>query len=201
MRRIPVSAVAKALSGESSCLYRMWWELRNSTGRPSDAARLAAWNVKHGEAVQDLAEKVEGDLEAEVVVSDESGISGRVDLVQTKDGQAFVHEVKTGRASGSDIVQLMLYIALLRVRRANVAGGFLHRASGSTWVPVADVPGDLLERACRVAHRLATATPPPRIRERACFWCVASCPFSTVGEKDARAVRVVSASEATDVEV
>lgn len=176
--RIPISTIARVLAGESSCLHRLWHELR-APRSADDSARLAAWVLDHSRAVRATAEKLEGDLQAEVKVNHEAGFRGRVDLLERTAEGLTVHEIKTGRASQADLMQLMLYMAVMSEKGRNVTDGVLHRPTTTVCVPHADLPPRIIEDAARVAVKLQASTPPARIQERACGFCRVSCPFNS----------------------
>jgi CRISPR/Cas system-associated exonuclease Cas4 (RecB family) len=177
--RAAISVVARALSGEASCLHRVWWELRNPKFE-GEQARLVAWKIDHAKAVREVAQQLTGPLEAEVPVAQGDALSGRIDLVEREEDLGLVvHEVKTGRATGSDLVQLMLYMKLLAEKRQAPVRGVLHRATTATCVPMEDVPTNIVANALEISRILNAPTPPPKIQERACMWCRAACPFAT----------------------
>lgn len=173
--RVPVGMVAKVLSGDAACLFRVWWELRHP--RPLEEPKLAVWGLNHARAVRRLTETLSGSLEAEVALV-EDRLAGRADLIQTDDGKRTVHEIKTGRPGKSDLVQLMIYMAMLDKRRP-VDEGHLHAPRKQVSVSPADVPPDLLDRAEEVISILLSERPPSKVQERACFWCRAECPHAS----------------------
>lgn len=178
--RIPISTVSRVLAGETSCLFRPWWELRHPNLN-KDNPGIVQWRVAHSRAVRDVANRVTGSLEAEVPVALESMVFGRADLVEHLDGQLVVREVKTGRSSPADVVQTMLYMKLLAAKRRLPVIGVVHRPDSTTEIPFSEVPMNLVSEALDVARILESDSPPPRVEERACAWCAAACPFARGG--------------------
>lgn len=187
---VPLTIIARALSGDATCLHRLWYELHHGRPKPHET-QLAAWNIRHTREVRRVALTLEGDLEAEVPVFHEAGMSGRIDLVQLHDGERIIHEVKSGKSYTSDLLQLMLYLALMTRKHRNVRRGMLHRFSGTTVVEAEHLPPDLLQHASDMAAILSAPEPPKPIQERACFWCTAHCPFA-MGESSGKVTLVES---------
>ena len=118
-----VTWLARLMSGESACQWSVWFKTRHDyTRRPSDFD-LVAWLAEHTRLVNELAkerlalgEKCYRESQNQFRVRRKSGliVSGKPDLITVDIRDHYcVYDSKTGNPKQSDVMQLMLYMALL----------------------------------------------------------------------------------------
>ena len=130
---IRVTWLTKLLTGDDNCEHASWFKTQfdgNSWTRAERVTDLARWQVGHTDLKNARAREFR---EQGCQVSHESQnhftikrrlatISGKPDLVARQGDLVRVTDVKAGRPWASDVVQVMIYIYLLPVARADLQG-------------------------------------------------------------------------------
>lgn len=139
-----VTWLTSLLAGESQCEYAPWFKAHFKYQKRVDPDfHLAAWSAQHAEMVKATADQMVTDGWT-VTTEDENGfkldgqaavVSGKPDLVGTRDGMALILDCKTGRQRNSDWWQVLLYLWANRYARRwpeAVTGQVVYRAAAAT---------------------------------------------------------------------
>ena len=190
-----VTWLTKLLTGEVSCEWATWFRARHESGSqeqvPGDFDR-AGWQMAHTAMVNDSRERWE-ELGCEVFTERQNSLSlkgesgtlgGRPDLIARKGDAGTIIDVKTGKASPSHIVQVMIYMyavpwAIGR-HQGVVFDGQVAYADHAVDIPAAVVDDKFVERLSQLIGQLAPDAPVRRVPSpgecRFCPITAADCP-------------------------
>lgn len=180
-----VTALSRALSGDSPCLRPLWLFSRGAEKRPDeDQGGMAKWRADHSALIQKAVEsaktqgwktKVEQWIQ---VTGTHAVIKGKADLIAQKtDCRPRVVDCKGGEPRASDVTQVLLYQRLVPLSWKAPTMQF----DGAVWygdgvTPVRTTPAqadDLWPRATELVKRLAlqTEAPDPLPSASTCRYC------------------------------
>ena len=190
-----VTWLTKLLTGENSCEWSAWFRARHDSGSweqvPGDFDR-AGWQMAHTAMVNEARERWEGQGR-QVFTERQNGFSlrgdagtlgGRPDLIARTGDSGTIIDVKTGKASPSHIVQVMIYMyavpwAIGRHRDVVFDGQVVYR-DHVVDVPASAVDDQFVARLSRLIGRLASDAPARRVPSpgecRFCPITAADCP-------------------------
>lgn len=122
-----ITHLAKIMSGDLKCQYQYWYRTNYFfDSLPSDFNTLE-WQANHTKLLDQMNDQLTEDghstrTEAElrkelfeIVPNVPKGIDivGKMDIISKKGLELVVHDSKTGKAKGSDILQVQIYMYLL----------------------------------------------------------------------------------------
>ena len=193
-----VTWVSKLLVGENVCTWAAWFKTHYERYDPVESDfDSAGWNMKHTEALMELADRLESEgLEVFIenqnsfrVESGESGsvMAGKPDLVAVHpDDQSTVYDVKTGRELDSHEAQVKLYMYLLpRARGTRWHGrtfdGCVVYSNGvQRQIPVTAIDDEFRTTVRNLMRRVVSDAPARRVpSSQECRFCILSasdCP-------------------------
>jgi len=141
-----VTSLAKAMSGEASCLWAPWFKAHHQDTEkvPSDF-NTAKWMLEHTSLLTDTRESMDVDGAAVTVEGqnhfhyERNGtiLAGKADIVVRKGSEALVIDCKTGQERASHQVQVLIYMHVLPKCIPELAG---YTMSGRLVYPHHQVP-------------------------------------------------------------
>jgi hypothetical protein len=191
------------LLGKRVCTYGPWFKTHHKgLPPPKPDYTLPVRLSEHAERVFKLADTIRGaryslTLENENAfrVRRANGLTlgGRPDLVcWNAEGEYTVYDVKTGAKKDSDIIQVMLYMALLpyssRFKGKTFAGSIVSNEGGYVNIPATAVDDAFRKRIGQVLDVLGSpAAPEKRPSKAECRFCdvtAADCTERSTTERD-----------------
>lgn len=176
-----VTWLAKAMSGDSACLWGAWFQVHNKLDakQPSEFD-LVGWQVDHARMLTELIRELKKPgrfVNREQRISlqlplNGATISGTADCVVYENQSIHVYDCKTGKDRPSDQIQVMTYLYMLGQTPVHagksIAGTVVysdHRVS------VPGLPGGFESNLEYFVNLLAGPTAPPREPGLDCRFC------------------------------
>jgi len=181
-----VTWLARLMSAESNCQWGMWFKTHYDYTRSPSHFDLTAWLAEHTRLVDELAkerlklgEKCFRENQNQFRVKRKSGliISGKPDLitVDSKDHYS-VYDLKTGNPKQSDVMQVMLYMALLPMsplcsgRRLD--GHLVYKSGQRSTIPSTAIDATFINNISYFLGLLEQKDPPPKMpHPHECRFC------------------------------
>ena len=172
-----VSALARLLAGDNSCLFSVWFRSWHRDYETSgDGSEQADWNARRSSLVRETAARLEqrgDDVYLELrngfeATGSRSGtrISGRPDiLVRHADGSVTVYDVRSGEPRAADEALVKLYMYLLPRsnhglwRRSRPDGCVLYDDGTERRVGADEIDDEFRERVADVMRQIASDEP------------------------------------------
>lgn len=183
-----VTWMPRLLSGNHHCEWASWFKTRHDgkTWRhaPRTTYEPAQWALAHNALLRAERKRLEADG-ATVMVErrnqfrlrgEAATLSGMPDLVSLKDGQAVIHDLKSGEPHEYHVLQVMLYMWAFPLARREYAGlplsGRVVYPDHEVDVPASAIDDAFVERAVDLIKTLADEEPPPRTPSASeCSYC------------------------------
>lgn len=189
-----VTWVSKLLVGANSCEWSSWFRAQNDGSSwqrlPSDFDQVQ-WLMKHGELLEQTRRYYQRQgymisLDAQnsfVLRGNTATLSGRPDLVATRDNETVVVDVKVGQPSAASIAQVLIYLyALPRALPSHygkaVLSGQVVYPDGPVEVPSEAVNEEFVGSLGRLMRRLSSGQPPRKVPS----W--SECRFCPINSRD-----------------
>ncbi len=186
-----VTWITPLLSGDAQCTWAAWFKANHKyKSRPSDFDS-AAWTARHNELLGKRATELEKDgwvvkLEDQnsfKLVGREGGcLSGKPDIVATREGRMLVIDCKTGQRRNSDVMQVLIYMLAMRRRHPGLdpsaISGELQYSDGILDVPAEGLDEEFMVRLAKVMGEVTGAEPPRRVPS------YSECRFCPIREED-----------------
>ena len=182
------SWLPKLLAGLDHCQWKIWFQAhhdgRTWTKLDSDF-NLARYNIKHTELLRLCAAEYE-ERGFSVTLERQSEflfrmagatISGRLDLVAVRDGEAVIVDAKAAQRSHAHEIQVMLYMAFLpladsRYRELRISGEVFYGPDQTVAVSASDMDEEFMEVVKGLIGRLASQEAPRKAPSAAeCRFC------------------------------
>ena len=189
-----VTWLSKLLVGESSCEWGSWFKAQHDGSSwqkvPSDFDQVQ-WLMKHAELLEQTRSyyqrqgyQVSLDSQnAFTLRGNTATLSGRPDLVATRDNETVVVDVKVGQPSAASIAQVLLYLYALPRALKSLYGdislsGQVVYPDGPVDVPAEAVNEEFVGSLGRLMRRLSSGQPPRKVPS----W--SECRFCPISSRD-----------------
>ena len=147
-----VTWLTKLLTGDDNCEFASWFKAQfdgSSWTRAERVGNLARWQVGHTDLKNAKAREfreqgyqVTHEAQNSFTIKGKlATIAGKPDLLARQGDLVWITDVKAGRPRGSDVVQVMIYMYLLPITRAEPAGGHCQGPGGLRRPRVGDPAG------------------------------------------------------------
>lgn len=191
-----VTWLPRLLSGNNRCEWASWFKAQHEGSSWKHAPSTfdhTRWALNHTALLRVEQKRLEAD-DATVRVERQNQfrlrgwyatLAGMPDLVSLKDGQAVIHDVKSGEPHASHAIQVMLYMWAFPLARREYAGmpvaGRVVYEDHAVDVPPSAIGTTFIDHVADLIKRLAdTEQPSPRTPSQSeCAFCEitdADCP-------------------------
>ena len=184
----------KLLAGLDRCEWKVWFQVHHDgrTWQKLDSGfNLARYNIEHTELLRlCTAEYEQRGFTVTVERQNEFRlnrdwvtISGRPDLVASRDDEAVIVDVKAAKPNLSHEIQVMLYIAWLpladgRYREVKLSGQVYYGADNGIDIPATEIDKRFKEITAGLITRLTSKTPARKAPSAAeCRFCPISSQY------------------------
>lgn len=182
-----VTWLTRLLTGEDSCEWASWFRSQhdgNSWEKAPSTFDLAGWQLKHTALLNTVRQEWED--KGFTVFSENQNqfhlrgklatLGGKPDLIARRGKQGVIIDVKTGQASPSHSIQVMLYMyaiprGLRQYKGIKVNGQVVYH-DHAVPIPTSSIDDTFISNITDLVKRLASATPARRVpSSRECQFC------------------------------
>jgi hypothetical protein len=181
---VSVTDLSKLISGEETCLFKIWYKMRHREDTEEISKKLVEWKVNHTKMMLDLSNKLEmkgGEIKKEEYIKLDASngtLVGRVDLLHIADDEVIIYDCKSGKQNISHHLQMMIYLYMvdkLKLYKGKMLRGVIHYENKDIYYSLGDILDDLHSSIETYTNILLDDSAPSAFVGGSCEWCEIEC--------------------------
>jgi|LGOV01.1.fsa_nt_gb hypothetical protein len=181
---VSVSDLSKLISGDETCLFKIWYKMRHREDTEGMSKKLVEWKVNHTKMMLDLGNKLE--MKGGIIKKEDSikldvlkgTLVGRVDLFHITDDEVVIYDCKSGRQNISHHLQMMIYLYMvdkLKLYKGKTLRGVIHYKDKNINYDLSEILDDVPSSIERYINILLDDSAPSAFVGSSCEWCDIEC--------------------------